>query len=61
MVKSIKNYILGDCKMVGKKKIALLVCGLITMSIFTGCSTSSKSDDVKEVGIVQIIQQIKDL
>ena len=42
--------------MVGKKKIALLVCGLLTMSIFTGCSASSKSDDVKEVGIVQIIQ-----
>ena len=42
--------------MVGKKKIALLVCGLLSMSIFAGCSSSSKSDDVKEVGIVQIIQ-----
>lgn len=40
--------------MISKKKIALLLSGLFTLSMLFGCSTSG--DEVKQVGIVQIIQ-----
>jgi len=41
--------------MVGKKKIAVLLGGLIAASALVGCGSSSK-DDVKEIGILQLIQ-----
>lgn len=44
--------------MVGKKKIALLLCGLLLVSGIVGCS-SEKSDETtekKKVGIIQLVQ-----
>jgi putative ABC transport system substrate-binding protein len=41
--------------MVGKKKIAMLLVGLIAVSAFVGCESSSK-EEMKEIGILQLIQ-----
>lgn len=44
--------------MVGKKKIALLLCGFLAVSGLVGCSSSDtdKKDENKKIGIVQFIQ-----
>ena len=41
--------------MVGKKKIAMLLGGLIAASALVGCGSSSKND-VKEIGVLQLVQ-----
>jgi putative ABC transport system substrate-binding protein len=41
--------------MVGKSKIAKLLCGMLVISALTGCE-AQKKDDVKKVGVIQFIQ-----
>ena len=45
--------------MVGKKKIALLLCGLLSASLLVGCggeTENEKETSKKKVGIIQLIQ-----
>lgn len=45
--------------MVGKKKIALLLCGLLSASLLAGCggeTENEKETSKKKVGIIQLIQ-----
>lgn len=45
--------------MVGKKKIALLLCGLLSTSLLVGCggeTENEKETSKKKVGIIQLIQ-----
>lgn len=45
--------------MVGKKKIALLLCGLLSASLLVGCggeTENKKETSKKKVGIIQLIQ-----
>ena len=41
--------------MVGKKKIGMLLVGILTVSALVGCGSNSK-DDVKEIGVLQLVQ-----
>ena len=41
--------------MVGKKKIALMLCGLLVGTTLVGCGTEKK-DEKKKIGVVQLIQ-----
>ncbi len=44
--------------MIKKGKLSMLLCGILTMSLFVGCGSSSDSngDDVKNIGVLQLIQ-----
>lgn len=41
--------------MVGKKKIGMLLAGILTASALVGCGSSS-TEEVKEIGILQLVQ-----
>ncbi|MBD7913322.1 MULTISPECIES: ABC transporter substrate-binding protein [Clostridium] len=41
--------------MVGKKKIAKILCGILAVSVLTGCGTQKK-DNTKKIGVIQFIQ-----
>lgn len=41
--------------MVGKKKIAGILCGILALSVLTGCGAEKKSD-LKKIGVIQLIQ-----
>ncbi|PRR81126.1 ABC transporter substrate-binding protein [Clostridium vincentii] len=41
--------------MVGKKKIGMLLAGILTASTLVGCGSSS-TEEVKEIGILQLVQ-----
>lgn len=41
--------------MVGKKKIAILLCSILTLTALVGCGTTKK-DGLKKVGVLQLIQ-----
>ena len=46
--------------MIGKKKLGLLLCGFLGVSLLAGCGSSESSGnnnkDVKEIGVIQLIQ-----
>ena len=44
--------------MIKKRKLSMLLCGILTMSLFMGCGSNSESnnDDVKNIGVLQLIQ-----
>ena len=44
--------------MIKKGKLSMLLCGILTMSLLVGCGSSSdsNSDDVKNIGVLQLIQ-----
>ncbi|MBE6047627.1 MAG: ABC transporter substrate-binding protein [Clostridium sp.] len=42
--------------MVGKKKISIILAGIMCMSMFVACSSNGSSNAVKKVGVVQYIQ-----
>lgn len=45
--------------MIGKKKLGLLLCGFLGISLLAGCGSSESSGnnkDVKEIGVIQLIQ-----
>lgn len=47
----------GMERMVGKKKVGLILAGVMWISMFAACSTDNNtSKDIKKVGIVQYIQ-----
>ena len=44
--------------MIRKGKLSMLLCGILTMSLLVGCGSSSdsNSDNVKNIGVLQLIQ-----
>lgn len=43
--------------MIKKRKLSMLLCGILTMSLFMGCGSNSESNnDVKNIGVLQLIQ-----
>lgn len=45
--------------MIGKKKLGLLLCGFLGISLLAGCGSSESSgnnNDVKKIGVIQLIQ-----
>lgn len=44
--------------MIKKKRLSMLLCSILTMSLFIGCGSSSdaNSDNVKNIGVLQLIQ-----
>ena len=43
-------------RMVGKKKIGVLLAGLMSAALFVSCGSSETSGSLKKVGVIQYIQ-----